>query len=69
MKTTIQFAVSLILVVCFVIHALPCGPSAIMPVFENENAPENPYANYAAGSLGIVSLSFGARCCWPFIAT
>ncbi|HYJ91237.1 MAG TPA: hypothetical protein VEV84_08015, partial [Pyrinomonadaceae bacterium] len=39
-------------------QALPCGPSYITPIFEYENAPENPYENFASGSLGIVKPTF-----------
>ncbi len=39
-------------------NALPCGPGYISPVFDQKEAPENPYANYAAGRLGIIKPSF-----------
>ncbi len=58
MKTTFNIAIASILVLCFLTNALPCGPSYTTPVFENENAPENPYSGFAAGRLGIVSPKF-----------
>lgn len=58
MKTILNSIVSLFLVIAFVANALPCGPGYVSPVFENSNAPENPYSNYAAGRLGIVNPSF-----------
>jgi BON domain len=35
--------------------ALPCGPGYVTPIFITTAAPENPYANFAAGRLGIIS--------------
>lgn len=54
MKTTVRYIASLLLILAFVLNALPCGPGYISPVFEYDHAPENPYENFAAGRLGIL---------------
>ncbi|MEP7077127.1 MAG: hypothetical protein ABI878_15080, partial [Acidobacteriota bacterium] len=38
--------------------ALPCGPSYVTPIFEYDSSPEDPYANFAAGGLGIIKPGF-----------
>ena len=54
MKNIVRFAVSIVLIFTFFSSALPCGPSYISPIFDYEHAPENPYANFAAGKIGII---------------
>lgn len=58
MNRLYQITISLILLFAFMSNALPCGPGYISPVFDQKNAPENPYTNYAAGRLGIIKPSF-----------
>lgn len=41
-----------------IVNTLPCGPSSVTPIFEYENAPENPYENFANGNLGIIKPGF-----------
>jgi hypothetical protein len=57
MKNLIRFIASGLLILAFVINALPCGPAYISPVFEYDHAPENPYENFAAGRIGILKPS------------
>lgn len=38
--------------------ALPCGPGYVTPIFITTAAPENPYAYFAAGRLGIISTGY-----------
>lgn len=54
MRAICRFAVSLVLISAFLTNALPCGPGYITPLFDTTSAPENPYADYAAGRLGII---------------
>lgn len=58
MNRIYQFTISLILLAAFMTNALPCGPGYISPVFDQTTAPENPYANFAAGRLGIIKTGF-----------
>ncbi|MBK6748738.1 MAG: hypothetical protein IPG67_01635 [Acidobacteria bacterium] len=58
MNRIYQFTISLVLLAAFMTNALPCGPGYISPVFDQTKAPENPYANYAAGRLGIIKTGF-----------
>jgi hypothetical protein len=58
MNQLTRFAVSLLLVFAFIANALPCGPAYLTPIFEYKHAPENPFANFAAGRLGIVKPSY-----------
>ncbi len=58
MKTISRFAVTLFLIFAFLTTALPCGPSYVTPIFVNTSAPENPYAGYAAGRLGIINKGY-----------
>lgn len=58
MKYLTRFAVSLLLIFAFITNALPCGPAYLTPIFEYDHAPENPFANFAAGRLGIVKPSY-----------
>ncbi len=53
-----RIIVSIILVLAFLSSALPCGPGYISPLFDTTSAPENPYADYAAGELGIIKPTF-----------
>ena len=39
-------------------NALPCGPSMMTPLFTLRGAPEHPYADFAAGRIGIVKSEF-----------
>ncbi|MEP6850575.1 MAG: hypothetical protein ABI999_17080, partial [Acidobacteriota bacterium] len=39
-------------------NALPCGPAYVTPIFEYDSSPEDPYANFAAGDLGIIKPGF-----------
>lgn len=51
----------LILITLLVQTAAPvfaCGPGYITPVFDQTSAPENPFANFAAGRIGIVKSSY-----------
>jgi hypothetical protein len=54
MKNTVRFIASGLLILTFIVNALPCGPAYISPVFEYDHAPENPYENFAAGRIGIL---------------
>jgi tetratricopeptide (TPR) repeat protein len=57
MKNIVRFIASGLLILAFIVNALPCGPAYISPVFEYNNAPENPYENFAAGRIGILKPS------------
>jgi hypothetical protein len=37
---------------------MPCGPGYITPLFDTTSAPETPYADFAAGRLGVVKPTF-----------
>lgn len=52
------FALTLILIFQNIIPAFACGPGYVSPVFDYKNAPENPYANFAAGKLGIIKPTY-----------
>ncbi len=53
-----RFVLSLVLVAAFLSTALPCGPGYTTPLFDTGSAPENPYTDFAAGSLGILKPKF-----------
>jgi hypothetical protein len=57
MKNIVRFIASGLLILAFIVNALPCGPAYLSPVFEYNNAPENPYENFAAGRIGILQPS------------
>lgn len=57
MKNLLRFILSGLLILAFMVNAMPCGPAYISPVFEYEHAPENPYENFAAGRIGILKPS------------
>lgn len=46
------------LIAIFLSNTWPCGPGYITPVFDTTSAPEAPYAEYAAGQLGIIKPTF-----------
>jgi len=58
MKNIARFTSTFLIVVSFLSNALPCGPGYTTPLFDTTIAPENPYAEYAAGRLGIVKPTF-----------
>ena len=58
MKAIARLVVSLVLLFAFLSNTLPCGPGYITPLFDTTSAPENPYAEYAAGRLGIIKPTF-----------
>ncbi|MEP6945953.1 MAG: hypothetical protein ABJA02_08555 [Acidobacteriota bacterium] len=58
MKSISRFAVLLVILFVLLTNALPCGPGYVTPIFVTTSAPENPYANFAAGRLGIVSSGY-----------
>lgn len=53
-----RFSVSLLLVAVLLSNALPCGPAYVTPLFDTHAAPDNPYVDFAAGSLGIVKPTY-----------
>jgi|GEM_PF-610216 len=57
MKNFVRFIASGLLILAFIVNALPCGPAYISPIFEYNNAPENPFENFAAGRIGILKPS------------
>ena len=58
MKHLTRFAVSFLLIFAFIANALPCGPAYLTPIFEYDHAPEHPFANFAAGRIGILKSSY-----------
>ena len=58
MTTGRSFFIIFLLTFTFITNGLPCGPAYITPIFEYESAPEDPYENFAAGSLGIIKPGF-----------
>jgi TolA-binding protein len=57
MNNIFRFLASGLLILAFIVNALPCGPAYISPVFEYDHAPENPFENFAAGRIGILKPS------------
>ena len=58
MKNIFRFFTVNLLIISFTISVLPCGPEYITPLYDYKKAPENPYANFAAGKLGIVKPTY-----------
>lgn len=58
MKNSTRFIVSFLLIFAFLANVLPCGPGFITPIFEYKHAPENPYANFAAGRIGVLKPTY-----------
>jgi hypothetical protein len=58
MKTARSFFTVFLIIFAFITNGIPCGPAYISPIFVYESAPENPYENFAAGSLGIIKPKF-----------
>lgn len=58
MKNFARPVVTISLILVFLSNALPCGPGYTTPLFDTTSAPENPWAEYAAGQLGIVKPTF-----------
>ncbi len=58
MKRVIRVLTALVLMAAFLSTGLPCGPGYISPLFDTGSAPEIPYSDFAAGSLGIVKRKF-----------
>lgn len=58
MKIIARLVVSLLLIAALFSNSLPCGPGYITPLFDVSSAPENPYADYASGRLGIIKPTF-----------
>src|SRR5436305_3166770 len=58
MRAFTRWLVSLLIILAFLSNALPCGPSYVTPLFDVSSGPENPYADFAAGRLGIIKSSF-----------
>ncbi|REJ78641.1 MAG: hypothetical protein DWQ47_04100 [Acidobacteria bacterium] len=62
MKNYIRTVVSCVLLaslsITIVVPVNPCGPADLIPVFENDRAPEFPYNGFADGELGIVSAEY-----------
>jgi hypothetical protein len=57
-RRTIVFFLSVIIIFQSITPAFACGPSYITPVFDYEKAPEEPFANFAAGKIGIVKPTY-----------
>ena len=53
-----RYIATISLIFAFLSNALPCGPGYTTPLFDTTSAPENPWADYAAGRLGIVKPTF-----------
>ena len=58
MKSIRRFVVTLALVFAFLSNTLPCGPGYVSPLFDTSASPENPFAEFAAGKLGIIKPKF-----------
>lgn len=58
MKNPSRHIVTISLILLLLSNALPCGPGFTTPLFDTTSAPENPWADYAAGRLGIVKPTF-----------
>lgn len=58
MKAIARLVTSFVLLFAFLSNTLPCGPGYITPLFDTTSAPENPFAEYAAGKLGIIKPTF-----------
>jgi hypothetical protein len=58
MKNIARFTSTFLILVSFLSNALPCGPGYTTPLFDTKSSPENPWADYAAGRLGIVKPTF-----------
>lgn len=58
MKAFARHIVTISLILVFLSNAMPCGPGYTTPLFDTTNAPENPWADYASGRLGIVKPTF-----------
>lgn len=58
MKSISRFAVLILISSALLSNALPCGPGYVTPIFVTTAAPENPYTNFAAGQLGIISTGY-----------
>lgn len=58
MKQLTRFTVSILLIFVLIANALPCGPAYLTPIFEYDHAPEHPFANFAAGRIGILKPSY-----------
>lgn len=58
MKILLKTASSCLLMLVFILNAIPCGPAFITPVFDINKSPEFPYEEFAAGRVGIVRTTF-----------
>ncbi len=62
MKPAFRIFLTLFLIFNLLFFTLPeskaCGPSYLIPVFDYERAPENPYINFAKGKIGIIKPTY-----------
>jgi hypothetical protein len=58
MNSLSRWLISFLLISAFLSNALPCGPGYVTPLFDTTSAPESPYADFAAGRLGIIKPSY-----------
>ncbi|MBS1796382.1 MAG: hypothetical protein JSS81_21210 [Acidobacteria bacterium] len=54
MKNIGRILMATVLLGAFLSNVFPCGPSYVSPLFEYEHAPEDPFANFAAGRIGVL---------------
>lgn len=53
-----KFTSLLILLLLSVNAVFPCGPGFVTPIFDYTKAPDNPFANFAAGQIGILKPTY-----------
>jgi hypothetical protein len=58
MKNLVKFLSSFLLIVLLFNSIYACGPSYLSPIFEYEHAPDDPFANFAAGKIGILKPTY-----------